>query len=109
MNEAFGVAGPGLIEGALPLGERALGAAVVDNGGVARGDATVAMLFVVPGEEGTAEAVGRVKAREAHGELGLMFAPPNPEGVTHAIMIGWIGAVMSSPTRARPSRPTARS
>lgn len=61
-SEPVGVAGVRGVEGALPLDEDAVVAAVVQVGGVQQGEAGVVMGVVVPGDEVAAPGAG---AREA--------------------------------------------
>ena len=70
MNEAFRVVCPGVLQSALALFEDLLGAAV-DVAGGEHGDTGVAMLAVVPREEGPAER--DVDVFEATREAGVVF------------------------------------
>ena len=49
------------------------GQAVMDHGGSHHADSGVAMLVVVPGEEGLAESAAVLNAAEAIRELGAVF------------------------------------
>ena len=59
-NEAFRMSGPGLAEDSLPAGEDLAGTAVVDLFGGEHRNAPVAVLGVVPWEEGATERLGLV-------------------------------------------------
>ena len=73
MNEAFRVVCPGVLQSALALFEDLLGAAVMDVAGGEHGDTGVAMLAVVPREEGPAERDRGVDVFEATREAGVVF------------------------------------
>ena len=73
MDEALGVLRPRLLEGAFPLGDHRLAPAVMDIGRRKHRDPPVAVLVVVPPEEGPAEAGGRVDVGEAAGEAGVIL------------------------------------
>ena len=73
MNEAFRVVCPGVLQSALALFEDLLGAAVMNVAGGEHGDTGVAMLAVVPREEGPAERDRGVDVFEATREAGVVF------------------------------------
>ena len=73
MNEAFRIVCPGVLQSALALFEDLLDAAVMDVAGGEHGDTGVAMLAVVPREEGPAERDRGVDFFEATRKAGVVF------------------------------------
>ena len=72
-HEVFRVFGPRLLESALTLGEHLTGPVVMDISRGEHRDPAVAMLMVVPREEGSAEVDRRADVGEAPGEVGVVL------------------------------------
>jgi hypothetical protein len=70
VDEAFGVAGVGVAEGVVAAGGELVDLTMMDGRRGEEGDATVAVLVVVPGEELAEEGQGVLEGREAAGEVG---------------------------------------
>lgn len=73
VDEAFGVKGVGEGEGVVADCGELFDAAVVDRRRGEEGEATVAVLVVVPGEELAQEGESVGEAREAVGEVGAVL------------------------------------
>ena len=73
VNEAVWVGAEGVVEGDLAGGVDLVGLTVVDLVGRHQADAEMAVVLIVPVEEGSAEGLGVLDGAEPLWELGLVF------------------------------------
>ena len=113
--ESVRMGSEGVIEGGLAVLEARLDEAAVNVGGSEQGDTGVAMLVVVPMEEGLAVGAGIFDGAEPVGEVGSVFQGFEL-GFGEGIVVGDVGArvglgdpEISEQRRDRPAGTSSRS